>query len=107
MQRENKRFIAHPRNRALDAPSYVRNCSVMAFRDPAAFIRATGDVCQLSNLFTSLQNISLKKDVVEEQMSARKGKIIHRIGDAGRRTRHFSEQLAAFRKFGGRCSPFD
>lgn len=62
MQREIKRFITHPRNRAVEPVAYARSCGAMVFRDPKSFIQATDDVCQLFQPLGPHQNINLKKD---------------------------------------------
>jgi E3 ubiquitin-protein ligase HUWE1 len=63
MQVSLKQYFALPRTRIVDAQSYVRNCCMMALRDPRIFVDVTKSLCQLSQPFSSPHHISLKPDV--------------------------------------------
>ncbi|PCH43593.1 hypothetical protein WOLCODRAFT_75349 [Wolfiporia cocos MD-104 SS10] len=66
MRQEIRRYLAHPRNRLVDAGSFVVGCNALALRHPESFIQVTQDICQLSNPYSSIRNISLKSETKRE-----------------------------------------
>lgn len=62
MRQEVKRFFSHPRNRLVDVNGYVTGCNALALRDPSVFVQITKELCQLSQPYGSIRNISLKAE---------------------------------------------
>ncbi|TFK54241.1 hypothetical protein OE88DRAFT_1786570 [Heliocybe sulcata] len=60
MRQEIKRFLSHPRTRVVDVGSYLKQCSSLALRDPEIFLKVTSSICQLSQPFSTVRQISLK-----------------------------------------------
>ncbi|KZT26754.1 hypothetical protein NEOLEDRAFT_1062431 [Neolentinus lepideus HHB14362 ss-1] len=61
MRQEIKRFLSHPRTRIVDVGSYLKQCSSLALRDPDIFLKVTASVCQVSQPFSAVRQISLKR----------------------------------------------
>lgn len=71
MRQEIKRFLSHPRTRIVDVGSYLKQCSSLALRDPAVFIKVTASICQLSQPYSPVRHISLKPASEEKGVADR------------------------------------
>lgn len=63
MRQQLRQFFSHPRTRVVDIGTFVSGCNTAALRDPEAFVKATEDLCQMSNPYTTSKTISLKPAV--------------------------------------------
>jgi E3 ubiquitin-protein ligase HUWE1 len=60
MQHAFKRFFQNPKTRTPDVANFVRGCSAVALRDPAAFVEAASAVATLSRPYGAPQYVKLK-----------------------------------------------
>jgi E3 ubiquitin-protein ligase HUWE1 len=67
MQLSLKRYFTQPRTRAIDVNTYVRNCSMIALRDPSLFVEVTKSLCELSEPFVPSYQIRLKPEASFDQ----------------------------------------
>ncbi|KAI0766838.1 hypothetical protein BD413DRAFT_614840 [Trametes elegans] len=53
-------FFTHPRTRVVDVGTFLSGCHSAALRAPDAFVKATEELCQLSQPYAAVKNIGLK-----------------------------------------------